>query len=65
LLQLIDIHSLLLPLQPSTNIAPSKVMSSTTAVKNEDRQQDATIVNIETTQQDAIGTSSMLVFYQE
>jgi len=40
-------------------------MSSTTAVKNEDRQQDATIVNIETTQQDAIGTSSMLVFYQE
>jgi hypothetical protein len=39
-------------------------MSSTIAAKTEDRQQNTT-VNIETTQQDATGsTSSMSVFYQ-
>jgi hypothetical protein len=39
-------------------------MSSTTAAKTEDRQQDTT-VNIENEQQDTAGSPSMLVLYHE
>jgi hypothetical protein len=64
-LQLIDIHSFFLfPHQP-TSLRSSTAMSSSTAAKIEDRQQGAATVNIETTQQDAIGTFSMSVFYKE